>query len=75
MTTSEQMRARAREYDDLTAKVAALHAALTAARDKLALYRACHSGEYIGGIEYTALVRLIDSALKGPSVNPGPQPA
>lgn len=37
--------------------------ALTNAREKLKLYRAQHSGEYIGGMEYTSLIRQIDAAL------------
>ncbi len=37
--------------------------ALMQAREKLALYRAEHSGEYIGGMEYTALLKLIDEAI------------
>lgn len=39
-------------------------AALEAARHKLTLYREQHSGEYIGGMEYTALLRMIDTALQ-----------
>lgn len=39
-------------------------AALRAAKQKLELYRAQHSGEYIGGMEYTALIALIDEALR-----------
>ncbi len=38
--------------------------ALQAAKEKLQLYRAEHSGNYIGGIEYTDLIRMIDAALK-----------
>lgn len=39
-------------------------AALQAAKQKLQVYRAQHSGEYIGGMEYEALIRMIDEALK-----------
>lgn len=42
---------------------AALRKALLLAKEKLALYRAAHGGEYVGGLEYTALVKLIDDAL------------
>lgn len=34
------------------------------AREKLALYRAAHSGEYLGGVEYTELMRRIDAVLR-----------
>lgn len=37
--------------------------ALLAAKQKLGYYRAQHSGEYIGGMEYTALLSFIDAAL------------
>lgn len=40
-----------------------LRTALGHAREKLALYRQVHSGEYVGGVEYTALMREIDAAL------------
>lgn len=40
-----------------------LRTALGYAYEKLQLYRAQHSGEYIGGIEYTALMAMIDRAL------------
>ena len=32
-------------------------------REKLTLYRQQHSGEYIGGVEYTQLLNSIDIAL------------
>lgn len=38
--------------------------ALRAAKKKLQLYRAQHSGEYIGGMEFSALMQVIDEALK-----------
>lgn len=37
--------------------------ALIAAREKLELYRAQHSGEYIGGMEYRSLLMTIDEAI------------
>ncbi len=48
----------------MTTQLEHLRNALTLAREKLKLYRAQHSGEYIGGMEYTALMQLIDEALK-----------
>lgn len=42
-----------REYLDL----------LRDCRDKLALYRRAHGGEYIGGVEYAELMRRVDGAL------------
>jgi hypothetical protein len=47
----------------LSARVDALKAVLLAAREKLTLYRAQHSGEYIGGVEYVMLMDMIDRAL------------
>jgi hypothetical protein len=32
-------------------------------KEKLRLYRAQHSGEYVGGVEYMELMRRIDAAL------------
>ena len=40
-----------------------LREALRHAREKLMLYRKAHSGEYIGGMEYSQLMRQIDAAL------------
>lgn len=40
-----------------------LREALKVAREKLVLYRQEHSGVYIGGVEYTQLIRQIDDAL------------
>ena len=37
--------------------------AAESAREKLKLYRSQHSGEYIGGMEYTALINKLDNAL------------
>lgn len=41
-----------------------LRTALGYAREKLILYRMKVSGEYVGGIEYTALLKMIAEALK-----------
>jgi|GEM_PF-5159074 len=49
--------------EDQTATINELRMLLAKARDKLALYRADHSGEYVGGTEYTELMRQIDAAL------------
>lgn len=43
-------------------RIAHLERALAYAREKLVLYRAVHGGEYVGGMEFTALLRLIDEA-------------
>jgi hypothetical protein len=45
-------------------RIAHLERALAYAREKLVLYRQVHSGEYIGGMEFTSLIRLIDEAVK-----------
>lgn len=45
-------------------RIAEMEVALQCARKKLELYRAQHSGEYVGGVEYTHLMRVIDEALK-----------
>lgn len=37
---------------------------LKACREKLRRYRAEHSGEYIGGMEYTQLIGELDEAIK-----------
>lgn len=50
-------------YAIMIAENAQMRTLLRAAREKLALYRAQHSGEYVGGIEYTTLVREIDAVL------------
>ncbi len=49
--------------DELLGRSANRRMALMKAREKLVLYRAQHSGEYIGGMEYTALLKLIDEAI------------
>lgn len=41
--------------------------ALIKAREKLQLYRANCSGEYVGGMEYTALIKIMDEAIWGKS--------
>lgn len=41
-----------------------LRALLMLARDKLRHYRDAHGGEYVGGTEYSSLMRQIDEALK-----------
>lgn len=40
-----------------------LRAALFQAAEKLALYRGTHTGEHVGGVEYTELMRRINAAL------------
>jgi len=49
--------------NDLMGRSADRRMALIRAREKLELYRAQHSGEYIGGMEYSALLKLIDAAI------------
>lgn len=41
-----------------------MRTALGYAKEKLKLYRSVHSGEYVGGIEYEALMLMIDNALE-----------
>ena len=48
----------------MTDPLVGLREALTAAEHKLRLYRRAHSGEYIGGMAYGALMRKIDDALR-----------
>lgn len=50
-------------YTNLISENIQMRTLLRASREKLALYRAQHSGEYVGGIEYTTLVREIDAIL------------
>lgn len=45
-------------------KIKQMQTALIHAQRKLMLYREAHSGEYIGGVEYTQLIAEIDAALK-----------
>lgn len=44
-----------------------LRGTLIAAEAKLKLYRAEHSGEYVGGVEYTNLMRQIEEVLTATS--------
>jgi hypothetical protein len=50
--------------EDQSEEIDKLRCLLAAARDKLAVYHAQHSGEYVGGMEYSELVRQIDVALR-----------
>lgn len=36
---------------------------LRSAKEKLELYRAEHSGGYVGGVEFTQLMKMIDQSL------------
>jgi len=47
----------------LRARVDQLIYVLGLARGKLAAYRAAHSGEYVGGMEFSALDRLIEETV------------
>lgn len=58
------LRTAAECFTDAAARLATYAAALKAAKEKLALYRAAHSGAYVGGVEYTALMDMIDKALE-----------
>jgi hypothetical protein len=44
-------------------RIKQLEQMLRNAREKLLLYRKAHSGEYLGGVEFTTLMRSIDAAL------------
>jgi hypothetical protein len=44
-------------------RITELEAVLTQARAKLEKYREQHSGEYVGGVEYSVLIRRIDAAV------------
>ena len=57
------MAATADDYNALLARSASRRMALMQAREKLALYRQQHSGEYVGGMEYSSLLKLIDEAI------------
>src|SRR5690606_4937087 len=48
---------------EAAAEIERLRAALAAAKTKLKLYRAQHSGEYIGGMEYGMLLDMINEVL------------
>jgi hypothetical protein len=63
----EDLPATIEEHRALRQQVLLLSEALKQAREKLVLYRKDHSGIYIGGVEYTALIRQIDEALNSPT--------
>ncbi len=44
-------------------KIELLRSTLSHAREKLEIYRDHSSGQYHGGIEHTALIRMIDESL------------
>lgn len=50
-------------YADLLLQNCARKTALVAAKEKLRLYREASAGVYLGGVEYGALVKLIDEAI------------
>ncbi|WP_045834484.1 hypothetical protein [Hyphomicrobium sp. 99] len=50
-----------------------LASALLYAKGKLKLYRGAHIGEYIGGVEYAELMRIIDDALDATKKKPAPE--
>lgn len=50
-------------HDKAKRRIVKLEGALRRAKQKLILYRAEHSGEYIGGTEYMNLMEIIDAAL------------
>lgn len=51
------------DVDKANAKLSLIRAALVAAKEKLQLYRDHYGSEYLGGMEFSALMRKIDSAL------------
>ncbi len=53
----------ASKYGEYLGRINQFRNALIAAKEKLELYRAAHSGEFIGGVEYTTLMRQIDYVL------------
>lgn len=60
---SDQYVAERKRGYALKIKIASLRGTLIAAQQKLKLYRVEHSGEYIGGTEYTGLMRQIEEVL------------
>lgn len=53
-----------REREFWQSRAIALESVLLDAKAKLKLYReACSTGEYIGGVEYSELMRRIDAAV------------
>lgn len=49
---------------DIDKPLAIVTEALRAAKTKLERYREVHGGEYVGGVEYAALMARIDTALR-----------
>jgi hypothetical protein len=49
--------------EECLAEIGRLRAILRRSKEKLELYRAAHTGEYVGGTEYSVLMRQIDDAL------------
>ena len=58
-----QARILANQIEAKNEQIRRMRQTLVLAKEKLAIYRARHSGEYVGGIEYTALMVKIDEAL------------
>jgi len=54
---------RDRLCDEAAAEIERLRAALEKAKEKLELYRIKNSGKYVGGMEYGALMNLINDLL------------
>jgi len=50
-------------FGEAAARIEALEEALRRAKDKLECYRKNHSGKYVGGMEYSALMQAIRAAL------------
>lgn len=46
-------------------KIGQMKQALEHAKEKLQLYRDDHTGAFVGGVEYTQLIREIDAAIAG----------
>lgn len=60
LVSNNQFEERARKAERRSKQ---MYNSLFAAKRKLELYREQHSGEYVGGMEYTALMKEIDIAL------------
>ena|ERR1700722_11403722 len=58
------MRLQEEKIADQKRVIATLRKALEAATFKLQLYRAKNDGEYVGGMEYTALMQMIAKAVR-----------
>jgi hypothetical protein len=54
---------RSAEWYRQQQKISRLRGTLVAAKQKLGFYRREHGGEYVGGVEYTELIRQIDEVL------------